>query len=134
MRKIIYFIWVLSLTLLFTSCNDEPVIDLTLSTTDLEINKHEIVTISVETGNGKYVVESSDEMIAKVAVAGTTVAIYGVEGGSATITITDDIGKTETINVTVSFAVPNGSTFIWNKDSYPFDTPEGYGISILDGR
>lgn len=134
MKKTIYFIWVLFLTLLFTSCDDQAVVDLTLSTTDLEIKKHEIVTISVETGNGNYVVESSDEMIAKVAISGTTVAIYGVEGGSVTIAITDDMGKTETINVTVSFAVPSSSTFIWNKQSYSFDVPDGYGISILDGR
>lgn len=108
-------------------------LDLTLNVTDLEISKHEIAKISIESGNGKYSVESSDEMIATVAISGTTVAVYGVEGGVATITITDEKGKTSFLNVTVAYAIPTNATFIWNKQSYKFDTPDGYGISVLNG-
>lgn len=133
MRKNITFILTLLLVALVSSCNDNPVLDLTLNVTNLEINKHEIAKISIESGNGKYSVESSDETIATVAISGTTVAIYGVEGGVATITITDEKHKTTLLNVTVAYAVPTNATFIWNKQSYKFDTPDGYGISVLNG-
>lgn len=134
MKKIVNFIILLLSLAVVSSCNDDPAASsLTLSDTNIELKKYEIVTLSVETGNGRYKVESSNEMVVKVAVAGTTIAVYGVEGGTATVNVTDDLGKTETINVRVSFSVPTKSTFIWNKESYVFDVPDEYGISILKG-
>ena len=133
MRKNITFILTLLIVAVIYSCNDNPILDLTLNVTNLEIGKHEIAKISIESGNGKYSVESSDETIATVAISGTTVAIYGVEGGVATITIADEKGKTTLLNVTVAYSVPTNATFIWNKQSYKFDTPDGYGISVLNG-
>lgn len=121
--------------MLFTlaSCSkDVAIVDLTLDHTTLDMDKGEIMKIAVETGNGKYQAESSNSMIAKVAVSGTTIAILGVEGGTATVTITDEQGKTETINVTVSYAIPNTATFIWNKEEIKFDNAGGYGVSILE--
>lgn len=131
--KIRNFLLVTMALLTLASCSkDMAIVDLTLNNTMLEIDKGEITKIAVETGNGKYKAESSNSMIAKVAVSGTTIAILGVEGGSATVTITDEKGKTEMVNVTVSYAVPNTATFIWNKEPIEFDNAGGYGISILE--
>lgn len=133
MKKILNFLLVACIVLGLNSCKKEPqVVDLTLNSTTLEIGKTEIAKITVETGNGKYKAESSDDMIAKVAVSGTTIAILGVEGGSTVVTITDEQGKTKTIDVTVSYSVPSTNTFIWNKETVEFDNVGGYGISILE--
>ncbi len=116
----------------FASCDkDTSIAELTLDSSSLAIDKGEIAKITVETGNGKYKAISSNNLVAKVAVSGTTIAILGVEGGVARVTITDEQGKEKTIDVTVSYKVPGGSTFIWNKESTEFDKAGTYGISIL---
>lgn len=127
-----FFLIVVTLFTLASCSKDMAIVDLTLDHTMLEIGKGEITKIAVETGNGKYKAVSSNSMVAKVAVSGTTIAILGVEGGTATVTITDEQGKTETVNVTVSYAIPNTATFIWNKEEIKFDNAGGYGISILE--
>lgn len=133
MRTIINFLSLALMLIGLVSCSKETsIVDLTVNNKTLEIAKGEIAKILVETGNGKYRAESSNNMIAKVAVSGTTIAILGMEGGSASVTITDEQGKTETINVDVSYNVPGRSTFIWNKESTEFDNAGGYGISILE--
>ena len=132
MKKITNIILCAILVVSLSMCKDDPVFDLILSEASLVLEKGEVTTISVEAGNGNYTVESSDNMIAKVAISGSTVAIYGLEGGSAIVSITDELGKVETISVTVSYRIPTTPRLVWNGIVYEFDKPNGPGISILN--
>lgn len=61
---------------------------------------------SVADGLAPYTVESSDEDTVTASVDGTTLTIVGVVAGSATVTVTDDLGATDNVVVDVASATP----------------------------
>lgn len=58
-------------------------------------------TRTVAGGLAGYTVASSSEVVATAEISGTTVTITGVSAGTANITVTDDLGATDVIAVTV---------------------------------
>lgn len=59
-------------------------------------------TVTVTGGNGNYTAVSADEKIVKVAgIADSVITLNGVAEGTTTVTITDMMGLTKTVNVTV---------------------------------
>lgn len=60
-----------------------------------------VANVTVLGGNGNYTAASADETIAKVKVNGDVVTIQGVKKGETTVTITDMMGLTQTVNVKV---------------------------------
>lgn len=59
-------------------------------------------TVTVTAGNGNYTAVSADEKIVKVAgIADSVITLNGVAEGTTTVTITDMMGLTKTVNVTV---------------------------------
>ncbi len=59
--------------------------------------------VKVLEGNGNYAAVSADESVAKISYiqGDSLIAILGVATGSTTITVTDMMGLTQTVNVTV---------------------------------
>lgn len=57
--------------------------------------------VTVTGGNGNYTAVSADETIAKTSVSGDIITIQGVKEGQTTVTITDMMGLTQTVNVKV---------------------------------
>lgn len=57
--------------------------------------------VTVTGGNGNYTAVSADETIAKATVSGDVITIQGVTEGQTTITVTDMMGLTQTVNVKV---------------------------------
>lgn len=76
--------------------------------------------VTVLGGNGNYTAVSADETIAKVKVNGDVVTIQGVKTGGTTVTITDMMGLTQTVNVKVE------------TTSIPFSDDEKADILKLD--
>ena len=77
----------------------KPNKDLSVGKTEVSLKKGETETITAE-GNGKLTWKSSNENIAKVEDG----KITAISEGTATITVTDEAGKTKEIKVTVSDA------------------------------
>lgn len=75
----------------------KPNKDLSIGKTEVSLKKGETETITAE-GNGKLTWKSSNENIAKVEDG----KITAISEGTATITVTDETGKTKEIKVTVS--------------------------------
>jgi len=58
--------------------------------------------VAVTAGNGNYTAVSADEKIVKVAgIADSVITLNGVAEGTTSVTITDMMGLTKTVNVTV---------------------------------
>lgn len=121
-----------SFTLLFASCNDtESIVEIKLDNNRIELKQNEQVTITVLSGNGGYEAKSSDAKVSVAIVYGTSIVIKAVDEGTSTITVTDRHGKSASINVTVSFAIPSSAWFSWNGTDIELDKAGGYGITIL---
>ncbi len=112
------------------SCNsnnnpDNPstdeAVDLVLSASSVEVGQGEDATVEITSGNGGYVVISADETVATAIVAGTTVTIHGVKGGSTTISVKDAAKKAKPIAVKVSASGVNN-----------INTDVMYTIDVLD--
>ena len=69
-------------------------------------------------GTAPYFAESSNSSIASVSLAGNTVTVTGQKKGATPVVVSDSVGKTLTINVTVGAQVlavtPNDATAIIN--------------------
>ena len=57
--------------------------------------------VTVTGGNGNYTATSANEDVAKASVNGDVITIQGVKEGQTSITITDMMGLTQTVNVKV---------------------------------
>ncbi len=143
MKRVVYYIVSIGLVLLMFSCKTEefvkPVLDLELLSNEVYLNLAADIstaTVNVRHGNGGYTVESSDETVATAINPGTGVAIeITAKGeGTAVITVTDALGKTALIDVTVSVVLPTSPIFNWAGQAIKFDRPDGYGISILNNK
>lgn len=60
-----------------------------------------VAKVTVVGGNGNYTAESADETVARVSVNGDVITIQGVKTGETTVTVTDMMGLTQTVNVKV---------------------------------
>ena len=92
----------------FTTPKITPVIeDLHIDAASIEIIVGESKSVTITSGNGDYIVKSSNESVATASINGTTVTVKAISTGSkVTITITDSkSGQTATVYVTVTEAV-----------------------------
>ncbi len=99
------------------------VVDLVLSASSVDVAQGEDATVEITSGNGGYVVISADENVATATVAGTTVTIHGVKGGSTTISVKDAAKKAKPIAVKVSASGVNN-----------INTDVMYTIDVLDSE
>lgn len=60
-----------------------------------------VAKVNVLQGNGQYICESADENVATATANGEVITVQGVNSGETTITVTDQMGLTKTINVKV---------------------------------
>ena len=81
--------------------------DLVLSVSSVNVGQGEDAKVEITSGNGGYIVISADETVATATVAGTTVTIHGVKGGSTTISVKDAAKKAKPIAVKVSASGTN---------------------------
>lgn len=95
--------------------------DLVLSASSVNVGQGEDATVEITSGNGGYTVISADETVATATVAGTTVTIHGVKGGSTTISVKDAAKKAKPIAVKVSASGTNN-----------INTSVMYTIDLLD--
>lgn len=58
--------------------------------------------VTVTGGNGGYTATSANEEVARTSVSGDVITIQGVKEGETTVTITDMMGLTQTVNVKVA--------------------------------
>ncbi len=109
MKKLIVFVFCLSLGLAFQACNSDPEIelkDVKIEPSSISVLVGETETAEITDGNGGYTAEvTTGTSFASVAVAGNVVTVTGIKEGSSTITVTDKDGKTAALSVTVN-AVP----------------------------
>ncbi|GEM_PF-1978059 len=110
MKKILKFIWIISLFSIFiTSCDsgnddiDEPEIEYPLEIS-LDKNSYSIssldTTFTIVDGNGGYIVNSSDSTIAKVSIKEEkTVYVSFISNGTVTIEIKDAKEKSKKISM-----------------------------------
>ena len=76
---------------------------LTLSATSLTLYVGNQSTVNITSGNGSFIVRSSDTGIATVTLSGFSVNVTAVGEGTATVTVTDiRSGQTATISVTAN--------------------------------
>jgi hypothetical protein len=87
--------------------------------------------VTVTGGNGNYTAVSADTKIAKIgAINDSVITLNGVAEGTTTVTITDMMGLTKTVNVTVktttipytedekkTLMAANSNTFNWDENS-----------------
>lgn len=92
-----------------------------LSASSVNVGQGEDATVEITSGNGGYTVISADETVATATVAGTTVTIHGVKGGSTTISVKDAAKKAKPIAVKVSASGTNN-----------INTSVMYTIDLLD--
>lgn len=57
--------------------------------------------VAVTAGNGSYKVKVADESVCKASVSDTTIVLTAVARGTTTVTVTDMMGLTATVSVTV---------------------------------
>lgn len=136
MNKILkFFLAITLLSGLMWSCKkniDDPLLKLQVDNTDVTITSiNSPVILTITSGNGGYSVSSNDEGIVTAEISETTVILTAVGEGSTRIFVTDSERRSVAIEVTVAFTLPDSEIFIWNGAVTPFDTPDGYGISIL---
>ena len=75
---------------------------LAVSMSNVEINVGDTQTVEITSGNGSYIVNSSDTNVATASLSGTTITITGVAPGSAVVTVTDTAtGNSQDVSVTV---------------------------------
>lgn len=79
-----------------------PTTAMTLSASTSTISGTGTDTVTVSNGLGVVTVASADEAVCTASITGTTVTITGVAAGTANVVVTDGIGQTATVAVTVS--------------------------------
>lgn len=115
MRKLVNILIIASMIMGIVSCKkEEPVNDLTLSKTVLELKKDETTIINIQNGNGEYTVKMSNDKIAKAILSGNTVTVSAVGVGSSTITISDGKRQSAIITIKVSHNVDAANMISFN--------------------
>ncbi|MBD1421800.1 hypothetical protein [Sphingobacterium chuzhouense] len=105
---------------------------LQLDNTDVTITSiNTPVVLTITSGNGGYTVQSEDEGIVTAEISETSVILTATGEGTTRIFVTDSERRSVAVSVKVTFTLPDSEIFIWNGAVTPFDTPDGYGISIL---
>lgn len=106
MRKILLTL-LFPLILLF-SCNDndeDKVKELTTDRTEISLLPNENASINIVSGNGDYVVRSSNDKIVKASISGNVININSLnveQNAHVTIYVLDAKGKTINIDITIS--------------------------------
>ena len=81
--------------------------ELSLSVTEISLDKGNSATIVITSGYGSYTVSSTDTNIADATLVGSTVIITGKNGGTTVVKVIDTIsGNIEEISVTVNDDTP----------------------------
>lgn len=81
--------------------------ELSLSVTEISLDKGNNVTIVITSGYGSYTVSSTDTNIADATLSGSTVIITGKNGGTTVVKVIDTIsGNMQEISVTVKDDTP----------------------------
>lgn len=110
------------------SCKqDDPIVELTLDKTAVELIAGGTSSVKIVTGNGNYTLTNSASDLVTATVSGSAISITGNKAGTATLTLTDKDGKSVSIAVTVS---PATSEFVWNGTTIALDQANSYGLTI----
>jgi hypothetical protein len=128
MKKILNLLLIVCCVLAIASCKqDDPIVELTLDKTAVELIAGEASSVKIETGNGNYTLTNSASDIVTAQVSGSAINITGNKAGTATVTIKDKDGKSVSISITVS---PTLSEFVWDTNSITLDQVNNYGLTI----
>jgi hypothetical protein len=122
----------------FLSCGgDDPIADLMLSASSLELTAGETNVVNITSGNPAYSVSSDNNNVATATLNGDnkSVIVTAINAGSATITVKDAEKKIASIAVTVTSAISvssfafivNGNTVTDGSTVTDVDTDE-YGL------
>lgn len=81
--------------------------ELSLSVTEISLNKGNSATIVITSGYGSYMVSNNDRNIADATLSGSTVIITGKNGGTTVVKVIDTIsGNMKVVSVTVNDDAP----------------------------
>ena len=81
--------------------------ELSLSASEISLDKDNSATIVITSGYGSYAVSSDDTNIADATLSGSTVIIIGKNGGTTVVKIIDTIsGNMKDVSVTVNDDIP----------------------------
>lgn len=120
MRTFLFMLFLSGIILLnFTACKDEDKIqDLLLSKTSVTVEEGDNVVLYIESGNGGYVVSSSQESIVTAGIVENSIVITGLTQGAAIVTIKDGANKSCPIEVTVISYAQGDNTPRFKWDDY----------------
>jgi hypothetical protein len=130
MKKIISL---LCLVPLLWSCDKDrdPVVDLTVAQTNVELVEGASATLAITLGNGGYKITSSAPNVATATINGNAISITAITHGESTLLLTDKQEKSVSIRVTVTaIALTNPtSRFVWGTTEIPLLQPNGWKIT-----
>jgi hypothetical protein len=123
------------IALLFTSCANDDDDDirfpgLVVEQEAITITEGETAFIPITSGGGNLQVASSNESVATAVISQNRIAITVVGNGTATITITDAVGRRVTITVTGTSNAVNDTALRleWDGDRILLDEANGWSI------
>ncbi|MGN0190360.1 MAG: Ig-like domain-containing protein [Candidatus Cryptobacteroides sp.] len=100
-----------------------PADDLTLATNSVSLREGAVKEVEITWSNGSCSAESDNVSVATVEVSESLIYVTGVSAGNATVTVTDQKGKTAQLAVTVTAAAATGG----------IPTDIKYDITLLEG-
>ena len=124
------------------SCSDDDEVKVPVElTTDLKENSVKLkpaeeVVVTITNGNGSYVVNSSNEKVAKAAVIGNVLTITAVGAGEANVTISDAANKKIelTVKVEEEVEVPVELTTDLKEKSVTLKPADEVVVTITSGN
>ena len=77
--------------ILVTVTEEQPLVDLVLSTNNLSLHEGGTASVEITSGNGIYSVASSNENILKATLCNNTIAVEALNEGNAVISVSDEL-------------------------------------------
>ncbi len=131
-RKInIFIVFALFISAALVSCKkdkndsaDPKLVDLKLSSTQVDVAATETAKVEITSGSGTYSVLSSDEAIATAEVKDKSVVVAGVKAGEAKVTVTDTKSK-QTQEIAVKVKRNYGAKVLVKSGTFTMGSPKG---------
>lgn len=133
---IISFVLLVTLSGLFTACDDDDAAGgLKLDRAAIQIKEGSEGILKVESGSGGYQFSFSTEGIATAKFRENLIYIQALKYGKVTMNITDDAGHSATLDIIIISSVLNTDTprFVWGK-RIELEKTNNWGVTAHENR
>lgn len=140
--KNVYKIGLLILSVIFvmSACKDDEMDkDFEIKPNlELDIPEDDSTQVTIESGNGDYVIAHTQEGIVSTRMEENTIWIKALKPGRTFLWITDSKGKSFYIRATVvsreTAQTTSSPSFVYDDASYALETANGWALTASDGR